>query len=223
MVSNLPDFISDVEFFPSCDNYTEWYNATWHWRQHVKRRMANAFLDPLLTVILTRTRTISRARIANFCIYFLFKILSFIFLDILRYTYEYAENSCNSCHNVDITLHLHALWVILRLQFWRTQPIAGDCWFSTVGRPHVRTRSTPQLPYPLLGTDTFLVSRLHCKLTFTLMQKVCIIGLFFCFMLRCYYKCAGGTERAIKLWPVLAVHNNIFVIGQTSKTWLFKT
>jgi hypothetical protein len=179
MVSNLLDFISDVEFFPSCGYYTEWYNATWHWRQHVKRWMVKTFLAPLLTVILTRTGTISRARIANFCTYFLFKILSFIFLYILHYTYEYAENSCNSCHNVDITLYLHALLVILRLQFWRTPPIAGDCWFATVRRPHVRTRSTPQVPYPLSGTDTFLVSRLHYKLTFNSWQKVSIIGLFF--------------------------------------------
>ena len=135
----------------------------------------------LLTVILTRIGTISRARIANLSIYFLFKILSFLVLDILHYTHQYTENPCNSCHNVDITLYLHVLWVILRLQFWRRPPIAGDCRFATVGRPHVRTLSTTQVPYPLSETDTFLVSRLHYKLVFTSWQEVSIIGLFFVF------------------------------------------
>jgi len=39
---------------------------------------------------------------------------------------------------------------------------------------------------------------------------------FFCFMHRCYYTCAGGTEKQLNCDQVLAAHNNISVIGQTS-------
>jgi len=72
------------------------------------------------------------------------------------------------------------------------------------------------VPYALSATDTFLDSRLHYKVMLTSWQQVSIIGLFFCFMHRCYYTCAGGTEKQLNCDQVLAAHNNISVIGQTS-------